>query len=153
MKSSWCTTFVLLETLIEVSVNALQRLHIFDVLCIHIYMTHDNVIKKKHFPRYWPFVRGSHWSPVNSPHKGQWHRVKLCDRFVYTFWGYRLTNMMSLDFKAGYLIIFLYFSRHCLLYWYCKWSSRSPQALELILPLMSLNTSQQMNFPIKPIRR
>ena len=22
--------------------------------------------------RYWPFVRGIHWSPVNSPHKGQW---------------------------------------------------------------------------------
>ena len=25
-----------------------------------------------HFPRYWPFVRGIHRSPVNSPHKGQW---------------------------------------------------------------------------------
>ena len=24
------------------------------------------------FPRYWPFVRGIHLSPVNSPHKGQW---------------------------------------------------------------------------------
>ena len=33
---------------------------------------HDDVIKWKHFPRYWPFVRGSHRSPVNSPHKGQW---------------------------------------------------------------------------------
>ena len=33
---------------------------------------HDDVIKKKHFPRYWPFVRGIHRSPVNSPHKGQW---------------------------------------------------------------------------------
>ena len=35
-------------------------------------MMHDNVIKWKHFPRYWPFVRGIHRSPVNSPHKGQW---------------------------------------------------------------------------------
>ena len=35
-------------------------------------MTHDDVIKWKHFPRYWPFVRGIHRSPVNSPHKGQW---------------------------------------------------------------------------------
>ena len=26
----------------------------------------------EHFPRYWPFVRGIHLSPVNSPHKGQW---------------------------------------------------------------------------------
>ena len=33
---------------------------------------HDDVIKWKHFPRYWPFVRGIHRSQVNSPHKGQW---------------------------------------------------------------------------------
>ena len=33
---------------------------------------HDDVIKWKHFPRYWSFVRGIHRSPVNSPHKGQW---------------------------------------------------------------------------------
>ena len=32
----------------------------------------DGVIKWKHFPRNWPFVRGIHRSPVNSPHKGQW---------------------------------------------------------------------------------
>ena len=29
---------------------------------------HDDVIKWKHFPRNWPFVRGIH----RSPHKGQW---------------------------------------------------------------------------------
>ena len=33
---------------------------------------HDDVIKWKHFPRYWPSVWGIHRSPVNSPHKGQW---------------------------------------------------------------------------------
>ena len=33
---------------------------------------HDDVIKWRHFPRYWPFVRRIHRSPVNSPHKGQW---------------------------------------------------------------------------------
>ena len=33
---------------------------------------HDDVIKWKHFPHYWPFVRRIHRSPVNSPHKGQW---------------------------------------------------------------------------------
>ena len=41
----------------------------------HQVITHsfdDDVIKWKHFPRYWPFVRGIHRSPVNSPHKGQW---------------------------------------------------------------------------------
>ena len=32
----------------------------------------DDVIKWKHFPRYWPFMRGIHRSPVNTSHKGQW---------------------------------------------------------------------------------
>ena len=35
-------------------------------------MPHNDVFKWKHFPRYCPFVRGIHRSPVNSPHKGQW---------------------------------------------------------------------------------
>ena len=35
-------------------------------------MLHDDVIKWKHFPRYWPFVRGIHRSSVNSSHKSQW---------------------------------------------------------------------------------
>ena len=29
------------------------------------------------FPRYWPFVRGIHRFPVNSPHKGQWRGVLM----------------------------------------------------------------------------
>ena len=33
---------------------------------------HDDVIKWKHFPRYWLFVWGIHRSPMNSPHKGLW---------------------------------------------------------------------------------
>ena len=33
---------------------------------------HDDVIKWKHFPRNWPFLRGIYRPPVNSPHKGQW---------------------------------------------------------------------------------
>ena len=35
-------------------------------------ISHDDVTKCKHFPRYQPFVRGIHRFPVNSPHKGQW---------------------------------------------------------------------------------
>ena len=38
----------------------------------HEIALHDDVIKWKHFLRYWPFVRGIHRSLVNSPHKGQW---------------------------------------------------------------------------------
>ena len=35
-------------------------------------MWHDGVIKWQYFSRYWPFVRGIHRLPVNSPHKDQW---------------------------------------------------------------------------------
>ena len=34
-------------------------------------LSHDDVIKWKHFPCYWPFVRGIHRSPVNFPHVTQ----------------------------------------------------------------------------------
>ena len=38
---------------------------------------HDDIIKWKHFPRYWPFERGIHQWPVNSPHKGQWRGASM----------------------------------------------------------------------------
>ena len=41
----------------------------------YIHFIHDDVIRWKHFPHYWPFMQGIHWSPVNSPHKGQWRRA------------------------------------------------------------------------------
>ena len=44
---------------------------------IQVHNIHDDVIKWKHLPRYWPFVRGIHRSPVNSPHKGQWRRALM----------------------------------------------------------------------------
>ena len=31
----------------------------------------------KHFPRYWPFVRGTRRRPVNSPQKGQWREALM----------------------------------------------------------------------------
>ena len=66
-----------------------KHTHSFVVLCFvlsyqhsvdscHFYrypfgvLHYDDVIKRKHFPRNWLFVRGIHRSPVNSPHKGQW---------------------------------------------------------------------------------
>ena len=38
---------------------------------------HDDVIRRKHFPSYWTFVRGIHRSPVDSPDKGQWHGAMM----------------------------------------------------------------------------
>ena len=50
----------------------------------HRILRHDDVIKWKHFPRYWPFVRGIHRWPVNSPHKGQW-RGGLIFSLIYAW--------------------------------------------------------------------
>ena len=44
---------------------------------INVWVNRDDVIKWKHFPPHWPFVRGIHRSPVNSPHKGQWRGVLM----------------------------------------------------------------------------
>ena len=56
---------------------------------------HDDIIKWKHFPHYWPFVRGIHRSPVNSPHKGQWRGAlmfslicALNERLSKQSWGW-----------------------------------------------------------------
>ena len=43
----------------------------------HNWNIHDDVIKWKHLPRYWPFVRGIHRSPVIFPHKGQWREALM----------------------------------------------------------------------------
>ena len=39
---------------------------------------HGDVIKWKHFPRYWPFVRGFHRSSVDSPYKDQYRGAMIC---------------------------------------------------------------------------
>ena len=54
--------------------NGINSVHISDR------RYHDDIIKWKHFPCYWPFVRGIHRSPVNSPHKGQW-----CGALMFSF--------------------------------------------------------------------
>ena len=52
---------------------------------------HDDVIKWKHFPRYWTFGRGIHWSPRDSPHKSQW-------RELYVFFDLRPNKRLSKQF-------------------------------------------------------
>ena len=48
-----------------------QKPHHSNLQIFYDRILHDDVIKWKHFPRYWPFVREIHWSPVNSFHKGK----------------------------------------------------------------------------------
>ena len=61
-------------------------------------MGHNDVIKWKHFPRYWPFVRGIHRSPVNSPHKGQW-RVALMFSLICGWINRWINNREAGDLK------------------------------------------------------
>ena len=62
------------------------------------HLAHDDVIKWKHFPRYWPFVRGIHRSPVNSSHKGQW-RGALMFFFICAWINNRVNNREAGDFR------------------------------------------------------
>ena len=66
---SWCTYIRCLMVVVDAVL--LRSLHWY------LHNLHDAVIKWKHFPRYWSFVRGIHLSPVNSPYKGQWRRTLM----------------------------------------------------------------------------
>ena len=68
-------------------------------LCyVHDRAIHDDVIKWKHFPRYWPFVRGIHRSLVNSPQKGQW-RGALMLYVIYAWMKYQVSNRKAGDLR------------------------------------------------------
>ena len=84
---------------------------------------HDDVIKWKHFPCYWPFVRGIHrWpfvrgihqSPLNSPHKGQWRAALMfpwiCIR-INGWVNYRKAGDLR-RYHAHYDIIVMYSKCH-----------------------------------------
>ena len=61
-------------------------------------IVHDDVIKWKHFQRYWPFVWGNHRSPVNSPNKCQWRGALMFSLFCTRINGWVNTR------EAGDLI-------------------------------------------------
>ena len=52
--------------------------------------SHDDFMKWKHFLRYWPFVRGIHRWPVNSPHKGKWRGALIFP--LICAWTYSWAN-------------------------------------------------------------
>ena len=61
-------------------------------------MLYDDVIKWKHFPRNWPFVREIHRSPVNFPHKGQW-RGALMFSLMYAWINDWVNNREAGDLR------------------------------------------------------
>ena len=67
MGASWYELMTLINTMFA-------EIHLIAVL-MYDDITHATPMmtssKWKHFPRYWPYVRGIHRSPVNSLQKGQ----------------------------------------------------------------------------------
>ena len=83
------------------------------------YNVHDDVIKWKHFPRNWPFVRGIHRSPVNSPHKGQW-RGTLMFPLICVWINDWVNNCEAGDlrrYRANYDVIVMHYTRLKILIW------------------------------------
>ena len=79
----------------------INHVHIYIYIYIYIqlvwWVLHD-VIKWKHFSRYWPLVRGIHRSPVNSPHKGQW-RGALMSSSICTWTNGWVNNRYAGDLR------------------------------------------------------
>ena len=79
---------------------------------------HGDVIKWKHFLRYWPFVRGIYRSPVNSPHKGQWHGA-LIFSLICAWKNDWVNNREAGDLgrhRAHYDVTVM----HCCSYYFCE---------------------------------
>ena len=77
------------------------------------YPLHDDVIKWKHFPRNWPFVREIHRSPVNFPHKGQW-RGALMFSLIYAWINDWVNNREAGDLRrqhGHYDVIVMFVSK------------------------------------------
>ena len=70
-----------------------------------------------YFPRCWPFVRGIHWSPVDSPNKGQWRRA-LMFSLIYAWTNGWANNRGAGDLRPIALIMTSLTSSLHLVMWY-----------------------------------
>ena len=104
---------------------------------------HDDVIKWKHFPRYWPFVRGIHRSPVKSTHKDQ-RRGALIFSLMCVWINVWVNNREAGDlrcYRANYYIIVMYMAYSACSHLYVagvirrlraiRWSLLIPELLQL----------------------
>ena len=89
-------------------------------------LNHDDVIKWKHFPRNWPFVRKIHRSPVNFPHKGQW-RGALMFSLIYVWINDWANNREAGDLRrqhGHYDVIVMLLTKKC--HWILENEHRNP---------------------------
>ena len=115
---------------------------------------HDDVIKWKHFPRNWPFVREIHRSPVNFPHKGQW-RGALMFSLIYPWINDWVNNREAGDLRrqhGHYDVIVMYspysrafairFSKS--LQW-CLWRLKSPASRSFAQPFVQAQVREKIS--------
>ena len=80
---------------------SLSQWTVINLRILHIYKYHDDVIKWKTFPCYWPFLWGIHWWLVNSPHKGQWRRAFIFS-LICTWMNSWVNNREAGDLRYQY---------------------------------------------------
>ena len=100
-------------------------------------------MKWKHFPRYWPFVRGIHQSPVNSPHKGRWCGALMLSLICAWIHGW-VNNREACDLKhhhAHYDVIAMLFR-----------NDRTPQDSFLFLKWIQHKKAKSVRIPKTTIR-
>ena len=73
----YCWCYPDYNCIINCDIYCVMWFHLFRAVLTQTLIVHDDVIKWKHFLRYWPFVQGIHRSPENSPNKGQWRGVLM----------------------------------------------------------------------------
>ena len=88
-KSSFC------EILVIAWLPSRQPVAKISSICPHFHHTHDDVIKWKHFPRYWPFVRGIHRWPGNSPVNGEFPTQRPVTRSFDVFFDLHPNERLS----------------------------------------------------------
>ena len=121
---------------------------------------HDDVIKWKHFPSYWPFVRGNHRWPVNSPHKIQW-RGALMLSFICAWISNGMNNREAIWHAIAlvsrhsdsssvfnvyeYLYVYIFIYIFICIYSFMYWKSRTSDLLVLMLFVVQC-TDYKYNF-------
>ena len=88
-------------------------------ISVLINATHDDVINWEHFPRYWPFVRGTHRSSVNSPQRPVTRSFDvffdLSKQLSIQWWGWwfeTLSRPLWRHRNEKYKLVFM-ISHHC----------------------------------------
>ena len=71
---SW-TYHLLIMQMINVFSNSFHFLHSATMCLLLPWWFHMMTSSNRNFPSHWPFVRGIHLLPVNSPHNGQWREA------------------------------------------------------------------------------